>query len=208
MESPQQPSGSINPFASPSVAGEMVNVVPDGYQVEGNRIVGGEKIVLPEICAKCCDKGHETLNSKRRKKDLYWIHPAVYILLFFQIIIFLIVYLILRKKCQLEYSLCRSCSSRVRLNWLFFTISLAIAMSGIVIAIVMETPWPIVIFFLGLFAMIYFAVCANGPLLVATYSNNKFYLRGGSPEYLAAIDVHVDATSPVSAILAEDGRMG
>lgn len=182
-------------------------VMPGGYRIEANRIVGEDKIVLPKVCAKCGDQSLETLQNKRRIKELYWVHPAVYILLFCQLLIFLIVYMVLRKKCRVEYSLCPNCTSKVRMNWLYVTIAVAVLAGGIVAAISLESGWPLVIFFLGLFGLIYFLVCANGPIQVSTYKNKKFYLRGACPEFLFAAQGNGDDTPPISAILAEDGRM-
>ena len=181
---------------------------PYGYVIEGNLIVGKDKINLPHVCVKCGEKLSAESDVKRQKKDLYYIFPLVYILIFFQLLIFLIVYMIFRKKCRVEYSVCRPCHWDTQVNWIYFLVAIAALVGSIVAAVQLDTPWLLLGCLVSVIAMIVFANRANGPIKVAKYKNKTFYLKGAKTEALQAVATESAYQSPYAAILAEDGRMG
>ncbi|MBI1246982.1 hypothetical protein GC197_03955 [bacterium] len=210
MSQPQNPGDSFNPFASPKVEGPTAAIAadPQGYVIEGDLIVGQNKIVLPHICVKCGEQQPADGEIKRRKKDLYYVHPLLYVLAPFQLLIFLIIYMIIRKKCQVEYSLCRECLWKTQVNWIYFAVALAVLFGSVFGMIQFDSPWPLLGFLPGLIAMIVFAGWANGPIQISKYKDRKFYLKGAKAEALEIIAPETAYQSPYTAILAEDGRMG
>lgn len=198
---------SANPFASPPSLGETVKVVVGSYEIEGNKILGNESIILPHACVKCGEVLSEQDGDSRRKKDLYWAHPGIYVLVLIQLIVFLIVYLVTRKKCHVEYSVCRDCNAKQRMNIVYCIISLAVFIGMIALMINLENA----LFSLGVvisFAvMITFAIRANGPLSVKALPQGAFELRGASPEFLQVAANYSDTQATPAAVLAEDGRM-
>ncbi|MGB8168161.1 MAG: DUF4339 domain-containing protein [Chthoniobacteraceae bacterium] len=92
---------------------------------------------LPDRCVKCNSsiQGHQRL-----KRDLYWHHPALYIMIFFPgLLFYALVAVLVRKRAKLEVGLCdlhRSKRSRAMLiAWLIFFVGigaffLAAAMQG------------------------------------------------------------------------------
>lgn len=66
---------------------------------------------LPERCVKC--NASEDLFRLRRK--LYWHHPAIYLALFFYVLLYAIIAVIVRKSATVQVSLCRQHRNRRRL---------------------------------------------------------------------------------------------
>lgn len=60
--------------------------------------VGG---LLPPNCVKCGRPTQDTLN-----KTFWWHHPALYILAFFWLIVYVIIAMIVRKSCKLNVPIC------------------------------------------------------------------------------------------------------
>lgn len=197
---------STNPFASPPSIGETVKVVAGNYEIQGERILGTDKIILPHACVKCGDVLSEQDSSSRRKKDLYWVHPAIFVLVI-QLLIFLIVYLATRKKCRVEYSLCRECNAKQRINIVYCVASLAVFIGMVALMVSLENGWFSLGVIIAFVAMLTFAIRANGPLVVKAYKKGEFQLRGASPEFLQFAEGYTDAEVIPAAVLAEDGRL-
>ena len=195
-----------NPFASPSSTGEPIQVVPGAYEIQGERIVGTEKIILPHACVKCGEVLSEQDGSTRRKKDIYWVHPAIFVLVI-QLLIFLIVYLVTRKKCHVEFSICRDCNGKQRMNIVYCVISLAVFIGMIALMTNYENAWLFIGVIFAFVAMLTFAVRAGGPLSVKAYKKGEFQLRGAGPVFLSLAEKHENAEPVATAILAEDGRL-
>ncbi len=198
---------STNPFASPTTPGETITVVPGAYEVQGQHILGKDKIILPHACVKCGEQLSENDSSGRKKKDLYWVHPAIYLLVLLQLLIFLIVYLVTRKKCHVEYSVCHDCSFKLRMNWLYFVLSLAGLVGMISLAAYTENGWFGFAGFLCFIAMLVFAVRANGPITVKSYKSGEFKLRGAGPLFLQKFNAYGTGETYHAAVIADDGRM-
>lgn len=197
---------SSNPFASPSTIGESVKVVSGSYEIQEGRIVGTDNIILPHACVKCGDVLPEQDGSTRRKKDLYWVHPAIFVLVV-QMLIFLIVYLVTRKKCHVEFSICRECNGKQRINIVYCLAALAVFIGMVALMINFENGWLFLGVLISFVAMLTFAVRASGPLAVKAYKKGEFQLRGASAEFLQVAENYSD-TNPVPAVvLADDGRL-
>ncbi|QDU77360.1 hypothetical protein Pan97_44270 [Bremerella volcania] len=197
---------SANPFASPPTIGETVTIVAGSYEIQGERILGKEKIVLPHACVKCGEVLSEQDSKTRRKKDLYWVHPAIFVLVI-QLLIFLIVYLVTRRKCHVEYSICRECNAKQRINIVYCLGSLAVFIGMIALMINFENAWLSLGVILAFVAMLTFAIRANGPLTVKAYKKGEFQLRGAGPAFLQLAASTTDAEVIPAAVLAEDGRL-
>jgi len=200
-----------NPFASPSATGEAIDVVPGDYEVQGERLVGTDKIVLPHACVKCGEVLPSDDSSTRRKKDLYWVHPAIFVLVI-QLLIFLIVYLVARKKCHVEYSICRECHARQRMNLVYLVGALAFFIGMIALLVNLENAWLVVGVLIGFGAMLTFAVRANGPLAIKTYKKGEFQLRGAGSAFLqfaqrCIADKQANGHPAAATVVVEDGRL-
>ncbi|PQO28023.1 hypothetical protein C5Y96_16745 [Blastopirellula marina] len=197
---------STNPFASPSTVGESIKVVPGSYEIQGERILGTDKIILPHACVKCGEVLPEHDGSTRRKKDLYWVHPAIFFLVI-QMLIFLIVYLVTRRKCRVEYSICRDCNAKQRINIVYCLISLGVFIGMIALMVNLENSWLALGVVFSFVAMVTFAIRANGPLTVKAYKKGEFQLRGASPAFLQFAENCTDTQAIPAVVVAEDGRL-
>ncbi len=195
-----------NPFASPPSTGEPVQVVPGAYEIQGERIVGTDKIILPHACVKCGEKLSAEDGSTRRKKDLYRVHPAIFVLVI-QLLIFLIVYLVTRRKCHVEFSICRDCNGKQRMNIAYCLAALAVFVGMIALMANFENAWLFIGVMVSFVAMLTFAVRAGGPLSVKAYKEGEFQLRGAGPDFLSLAEHYEDTETVAAAVLAEDGRL-
>lgn len=198
---------SENPFASPLTSGEGVNFSPGAYQIQGGGIIGSDKIVLPHACVKCGKVLPEPDGSTRRKKDLYWVHPAIFVLVV-QVLIFLIVYLATRKKCHVEFSICRQCHAKQRMNHVYSWISVAVFLGMIALVITFEYAWLSLGVIFSFLMVLAFAIRTNGPLKVKAYKKGVFQLRGASPVFLQFAQGYFNDEPIAADVLAEDSRFG
>ncbi len=93
-------SETYNPYAPPKASLEPNDI--DGVWRDGKVLVMRQGSSLPCRCVKC---NAQTLSPSKSKK-VYWHHPAIYILVPFWVIIYLIVALIARKQASINPSLC------------------------------------------------------------------------------------------------------
>lgn len=104
---------------------EGATVLPGTVWRSGRAIVAPRLAELPERCVMC----NTTENLQRMKRKLYWHHPAVYLLLFLWLILYVIVALVVRKTADVEVLICRADASRRRkriiLAWVLWLLALA-----------------------------------------------------------------------------------
>jgi hypothetical protein len=93
---PYAPS-SASLKAAPAIGGDTADVWCDGKW-----LVMSVDATLPHRCVKC----NEPAETPLKRQTLYWHHPAIYLLLLFWIIIYVIVAAIARKTLKLDVGLC------------------------------------------------------------------------------------------------------
>lgn len=117
---------SFNPFAPPKTSLEPSS--PEGYWAEGKHLVMYPNATLPPRCIKC----NEPAELPMKKRSFYWHHPAYYLLLLVNILVFAIVALAVRKQAKIAPGLCTKHRQRrfrnLALSWLAF-------ISGIILMI-------------------------------------------------------------------------
>ena len=115
-----------NPFAPPS-APLGISDSEGSYWRDGQVLVTRRDADLPDFCVKC---GEPAVEMKRRA--YYWHHPALYLLAFCALLIYLIVAIIARRKATVTVGLCQQHRRRrltgVAVGW-------GSAVAGVVIAI-------------------------------------------------------------------------
>ncbi len=93
---PYAPSrASLKP--APAIGGETADVWRDGKW-----LVMQVDAALPHRCVKC----NAPAGMPMKRKVFYWHHPAIYLLLIFWIVIYVIVAVIARKTLKLEVGIC------------------------------------------------------------------------------------------------------
>jgi hypothetical protein len=92
----------------------------------GKRVVARTETFFPDRCVKC----NEPAGGFRLKRTLYWAHPALWLVFIVSRLIWLIVYLIVRKKAVVHIGLCELHRANRKL-WI------AIAWSSVALGIIM-----------------------------------------------------------------------
>lgn len=204
-------NSSENPFASPSAAVDVRPWKESDFTIAENRILGGKEIWLPFMCVKCGEKLNEHDETALRKtKKLSWVHPAVILLVFLNMLIFLIVALIVKKQCSVTYSLCQNCRAKRQKLWLVLA-GVVLSVVGIIAGMIylgLEPAWPILTSVFGFIAVLVLAYFLNGPLVIAWYSKETFRLKGAGKTFLERAEFIQPEGDLPAAILAQDGRTG
>jgi len=135
---------------------------------------------LPARCVKC----NKPADQPIKERTLYWVHPAVYLLILAGFIILLIVYLVVRKKAEVNPGLCEEHKKRrimgLAYGWLGFFGGLTLLIGG-------AAAGKGGVSILGLLIMISAIVIGMiwGRLIwVKKVTKDEVRLGGFSPEYL------------------------
>ena len=112
-----------NPYApsqaslksAPTIGGATADVWCDGKW-----LVMDVDATLPHRCVKC----NAPAAMPMKRKTLYWHHPAIYLLLLFWIVIYVIVALIARKTIKLEVGLCEEHRAARRTSLIIGTVGM------------------------------------------------------------------------------------
>lgn len=97
---------------------------------DGRTVVTLHDASLPDRCVKC----NAPADPPTKERALYWVHPAVYLLIFAGGLILLIVYLVVRKKADVNPGLCDAHKKRrlgaLAYGWLGFFGGFLLAILG------------------------------------------------------------------------------
>jgi hypothetical protein len=97
---------------------------------DGSTLVALHDAALPARCVKC----NAPADPPTKERTLYWVHPAVYLLFFAGLLVLLIVYLVVRKKAEVNPGLCGAHKKRrvgaLTYGWLGFFGGIALMFAG------------------------------------------------------------------------------
>jgi len=118
---------SVNPYTPPKAA---LEARPAGqYWRDGKVVVTRNGAVLPARCVRCNEAA-----STQLKRKVYWHHPAWYLLILINIILYAIVALIIRKRAEVSYGICQPHLRRrqafLAIGWGGFVLGLLMIFSG------------------------------------------------------------------------------
>ena len=101
-----------NPYApsSATLTARKVTAPSEGVRRDGKWVVVPRDTDLPHRCVKCNAAPHEPT----KKRTLYWHHPAVYLVILLNIVIYVIVAMAVRKNVKLSPALCATHKSKRR----------------------------------------------------------------------------------------------
>lgn len=160
------------------------------YYISGDTLICNRPtLILPNRCIKTNAEGP---NLKRVDKTLYYMHPAWYLTLLINLLVLIIVYLVCRKPCSIQYSIDKSTANKHALlsglSVLLFFAGLFGFISGFVMT---ETQGLVgiavlVVSFVVLIASLVFN-SKNMPVRITKYSNGQFHFKGFSKEYLSSL---------------------
>lgn len=177
-----------NPYAfNDSTLDASIDDTPSAnFYVDGDQVYGAAPIRLPAICPKT----GETTDLVEVRKTLNYAPPWIYITLFVGgLCVLLIVYLIVRKSCDVTYYLSREVRNKHR-NFniiggssIFGSIALFVGLlassgpgddPGLLLLV------PLVLFFVGLICL----VMGGNVITIAKHVNGtQFWLKGFKPEF-------------------------
>ncbi len=155
-----------------------------GLRVEGNRLIVRSGQVLPPRCIKT----NEPLDNQPITRTLYWSHPAWLLLILVNLLVLLIVYFAVRKRCRITYFLSPQMRKR-RQRWLLAWLCVWVAGIAVIVASVgMENGIialvGVVTFLVGLIGLF---ACGN-TLTITGHRDGEFWIKGCGPAFLAVLD--------------------
>jgi hypothetical protein len=153
-----------------------------GVWSDGTSLVMYKNAQLPDRCVKC----NVPVGGRRLRRKLWYINPLLYILAISPLI-FVIVYMIVRKGATIDIGLCERHVQRRRtmltIAWCMF----ALAIVSFPVAAMLESPWPALLGVLLLVGSIIPAVLGNNVVTPAKIDDTYAWLKGVCPEYLASL---------------------
>jgi hypothetical protein len=143
-------------------------------------LVMSKDAALPDRCVKC----NEPAYGRRLKRKLTWHHPAIYILIFVALLIYLIIALILRKSAIVEIGVCEMHLAKRRRNILITWLLVLLGIVGFILGIgLADGTYALVGAFLLIAAIIYGLVVVK--LVAPGKIDDKFvWLKGVNKAYL------------------------
>lgn len=156
-----------------------VGMAGSGVWRHGSTLVMSKDALLPYRCVKC-----NVATDRRLKRRLTWHHPAIYILIFVALLIYLIVALIVRKTATLEIGLCEEHLAKRRRNvWISWLLVVS-GLAGLVLGVMQEDGTFLIAGFVLLIAAIIYAVVAVRIVAPSRIDDRFVWLRGINKDYL------------------------
>jgi hypothetical protein len=182
-----------NPYEAPksdprNLSGELTD-----FEIDGKYLVVRNNASLPGRCYKCncgCGDRERVTNAK-----LYYVSKLVYLLLLINLLVLLIIYVIIRKKVQVSYSICKR-HKRIKSNFgLAAFLSLILAPVCFIVGYNKDNN--LIIATGGLFAVsfIVFLTLYGRGLFPAKHKEDRFWLSGISKEFLKQMEAGSAVTS-------------
>ncbi len=184
---------AVNPYAAPVQTGYYPQMPMQlspfaGLWREGNVLVMHKLAPLPDICLKSNEPA-----TRRLKRNVQWHHPAVYLALLVNIIVYAVVAMIMTKKATIHIALTDEWFAvrKRRMIFAWCLVFLSIALLAISLTQINEADWaPLVLIgsiFLSLGAAIYGLVACR---LVAPkrMTDDYIWLKGVHPEFLNRLE--------------------
>ncbi|MCM8531862.1 MAG: hypothetical protein NE330_11925 [Lentisphaeraceae bacterium] len=174
---------SDNPYAAPKSSVKSPSGLAGGVYVEGDLLVCPPNAILPKRCVKTNTdlEGKNSSHGKRFKKAMYFCPPWVLLTFLIAGLLTLILYMVLRKKLDISYSLSYEALSKYtgKRNILLVLIGacviglFTITGEGIIVGLV----------FAIIFLLILLTFTAN-HLSIKKFDNGKFYIKGCHQDFL------------------------
>ena len=164
--------------------GLLVQAMQAGIRVDGRHLVIRPDTTLPNRCIKT----NEPVEHPPRTKTLYWAHPAWLLLILVNIIVLLIVYLLVQKKCRVTFSISRAQRDRIRARTTVSLLVLVAGVAAIVVGAFQQEPivW-VICGIIGAFIGLILTFIVSRPLHVAKEKNGEFWIAGCGKEFLDSI---------------------
>lgn len=154
-----------------------------GLWRDKSKLVMSKDASLPDRCVKC----NEPAGGLRLKRRLAWHHPALYILIFVALLIYLIVALILRKTATVEIGLCEDHMAKRRKAVVVTWLLVLLGVCGFIGSLVSNDGTYALIGVVLLIAGIIYGIVAARVVAPAKIDDRFVWLKGVNEDYLDAL---------------------
>ena len=151
-----------------------------GVWRDGSKLVMAKDAQLPDRCVKC----NSPAPDPKFRKKLSWHHPAIYILIFVALLIYLVVAMVLRKSITVGLGLCEEHKAKHRRNVFITWALILLSVGGFVLAVIAEDNTLVLLGILLLLAGIIYAVAVVRIVTPAKIDDKFAWLRGVNKDYL------------------------
>jgi hypothetical protein len=124
---------SNNPYNAPKSSSKISAASPgsnQGIWRDGKKLVVHKQAVLPPICVKTNEP-----SQRKIKRKYYWHHPAVYLAILVQVLIYIILAMVVRKKHELEVPITEQTGAKRRngiaIGWVLALAAIALFVGSI-----------------------------------------------------------------------------
>jgi hypothetical protein len=153
--------------------------VSSGVWRNDSKLVMSKDALLPDRCVKC-----NAYTTGRIKRKFSWHHPAIYLLILFAWLIYLIVSMVVRKRATVDLGICDEHRAKRRTYiWLTWAL-LLLGVAGFFVAIMVDDGTPAALGFLVLLSGIIFGVISTRVAYPTKIDDRFVWLKGVNKDYL------------------------
>lgn len=175
----------LNPFQAPQYNEVLApEISTQQQQVDGKFLVVRSGAVLPPYCVKT---GLPVAETEKITRKLTW--TPIYVLIVFVIsrLIGIILYFVVRKRCDITYSLAPAVKRKNKITqWSVFFIVLG-CVGGIFLGSSLNSGALIFASIVLLLVALIVLLISNSHLSATKHENGKFWIKGCSPEFMKRI---------------------
>jgi hypothetical protein len=173
---------SANPYSPPKAALEAH--AHGEYWRDGKNVMCRPGSTLPPRCVKCNEPALQPMKARK----LYWHHSAWYLFVFVNIVIYVIVAMIVRRKAVVTYGICAKHRNR---RWLF----IAIGWGGVALGVLLILANAALALILMLVAMLT-GLFGSRLAYPARITKEEVRLGGCGEAFLDSIELGAEAAVP------------
>ena len=150
---------------------------------DGKKIVALDGTHFPARCVKC----NQATSEPALKRKLYWHNPAFYLFLFVQVILYIIVAMLVRKRATVEIHLCREHLDRRRNFMIGVWVSLVLGFGALVWGIAESTGLMAIIGGVLLVVAVTLGLFGVRPLATVKIRDKTVWLKGAGKDFLDSL---------------------
>lgn len=150
---------------------------------DGKQLVVRPGCTLPDRCIKCNEPAEHPLQARR----FYWHHPALYLLVLVNLLIYLIIALIVRRKTPVTVGMCKRHNDRRRTAITLATVG---SLIGLVLMFAAGGDKAVLLILAGgvlLLASLIGGIVGGRVMVVSRIGDNYTRFSGCGPAFLASL---------------------
>ncbi len=189
----------INPYNAPQ-ASLVPQTAPGRIWRQGDLLVvqKGSNLELPDRCVKC----NAPAEGRRLRRKLYWHHPALFLLVLLNLILYAIVAMAVRKSADLRIGICERHLARRRqatvTGWMLALAGLALVIIGAARLQKNEAVLYAVITGASLIVGgVVFGIVGSNVVTAKKIDEYFAWVKGVCPEYLAELPDIYEQSAPM-----------